>query len=127
MNESESGSKKMQNQSNNYLYIKILLMSVSLTIALVMLDANLLIISAITFLLFSPLMFLSVAWGTIVYTVYDIVRPILYIWALVVTIKGEQDFIAMAFYILAILQAINIAKRFIGTLIVMFGNLTKRG
>ena len=105
---------------DNFLYIRIFLMSLSLTIALVMVDASSILIAITTFFLFSPLLFGSLTYATIVYIIYDIVRPILYIWALVVTIQGEQDFIATAFYILAALQAINILKRFFGTICGLF-------
>lgn len=113
----------MKNQENNYVFIQVFLMSASLTIALIMLNAPIWLISIAVFLLFSPLIFGSLLWATIVYIIYDIVRPILYIWALVVTIQGKQDFIAIAFYILAALQVINILKRFFGTVLGLFATL----
>ena len=110
----------MKNQENNYVYIQIFLMSISLTIALVMLNAPFWLISIVTLFLFSPLLFGSLLYASIVYIIYDIVRPILYIGALVVTIQGKQDFVAIAFYILAALQVINILRRFIGTVCGLF-------
>ena len=101
-------------------------MTVSLTIALVMLNAPTLLIIITTFLVFSPLIFSSTTWLFLVMTSYDILRPIIYIWATIVTIQGKQDFFAIAFYILAILQAISIIKKFIGTLAIIFVSLSNK-
>lgn len=103
-----------------YTLIKNFLMSLSLTIALVMLNAPFWLISIATFFVFSPLFFGSFTYAALVQLVYDLGRPILYIWALVVTIQGKQDFFAIAFYILAALQIITILKRCVGTLILLF-------
>lgn len=100
---------------DTFLYIRIFLMSLSLTMALVMLNTPYILIAITTLFLFSPILFNSMLYASLVYIIYDIARPTLYIWALVVTIQGKQDFIAIAFYILAALQVINILKRFIDT------------
>ena len=104
----------------NYTLIKTFFMSLSLTIALVMLNTPFWLISIATLFLFSPLFFSSFAYATLVQLAYDLGRPILYIWALVVTIQGKQDFIAIAFYILIALQITTIVKRCVGTLILLF-------
>lgn len=100
----------------NYLLSQLFLMQLSLILPLIMLDAPMLLILAVPLLVFSPLLFNSTPYATIVFCAYDIIRPILYIWALVVTIGGKQDFFAIAFYIIAALQIMSIAKRFIGTI-----------
>lgn len=105
----------MENKENNYVYIRIFLLSLSIVLPLIMIDAPIWVICIVTFLLFSPLLFGSILYAAIVYCLYDIVRPILYVCGLIVTIQGEQDFFAISFYILMGLQAINIIKRFIGT------------
>lgn len=105
----------MLNQQGNYIYILVFLRSLSLTLPLIMLDAPIWVICLATFILFSPLLFGSLLYTGIVYCLYDIVRPILYIWGLVVTIQGKQDFFAIAFYVLMGLQIVNIIKRFLGT------------
>jgi hypothetical protein len=72
------------------------------------------------------LFFGSITYVSFICCTYDIVRPIIYIWALVVTIQGKQDFFAIAFYILATLQIFSIAKRFIGTIGIILIALTEK-
>ena len=115
----------MKNQENNFVLFKSFLMSLSLTLPLCMLNAPIWMIGLATFLVFSPLIFGSFTYATFLYCVYDIVRPILYIWALVVTIQGEQDFFAKAFYVLFAIQVITIAKRLIGTIGIILIALTE--
>jgi hypothetical protein len=98
-----------------YIYIIIFLRSLSLILPLIMLDTPIWLICIVTFILFSPLLFGSLLYTGILYCLYDIVRPILYICGLVVTIQGKQDFFAIAFYVLMGLQIVNIIKRFLGT------------
>lgn len=95
-------------------------MSVSLTIALIMLNVPSLLISIVAFLVVSPLIFNSETWFLLVFHAYNVVRPILYVWATVVTIQGKQDFLAIAFYILAALQVISIIKNFLFTVVLIF-------
>ena len=106
----------MNEQKNNYNIFQLFLMQLSISIALIMLDAPLFLITVATILVFSPMFFGSSTYATILFCSYDIIRAILYIWALIVTIGGEQDFFAIAFYILSGLQAISIIKRLIGTI-----------
>lgn len=102
-------------QNTNFNYIQISLLSLSLIIPLIMLESPIWLIGLVTFIMFSPLLFASLIYAAILYFSYDIIRPILYIWALVVTIQGKQDFFAVAFYILMALQAASIIKRLIGS------------
>ena len=115
----------MKNQENHVLF-QLFLMELSLGIPLIMLDAPLWLILMATFLIFTPMLFGSFTYATILYCSYDVIRPILYIWALVVTILGVQDLFAIAFYILAGLQALSIVKRFIGTIGIIIIALTER-
>ena len=100
-------------------------MQLSIGLPLIMLNAPLWLILGATFLVFSPLFFGSLTYATFLFCSYDIIRPILYIWALVVTIGGKQDFIAIAFYVLFALQAISIIKRLIGTIGIIIIALTE--
>lgn len=92
---------------------------------MVMLNAPTLLISIAAFLVVSPLIFYSDVWAFLILTAYNIVRPILYVWATVVTVQGKQDFLAIAFYILAVLQVISIIKNLIGTVAIIFTSLFK--
>lgn len=114
------------NNQENYNIFMLFLMELSLSIALIMLNAPLWIIIVATFLIFSPLLFGSIAYAAVIFCTYDILRPILYIWAFVVTVQGKQDFFAIAFYILATLQIFSIVKRFIGTIGIILIALTDR-
>jgi hypothetical protein len=111
---------------NKMANFKLFLMSLSLTISLIMLNTPLWVITIATLLIFSPFLFGSYTYATFLYCTYDIIRPILYIWALVVTIQGKQDFFAIAFYILAGLQTISIAKRFFGTICIIIVALSEK-
>ena len=96
-------------------------MSLSLTIALIMLHASGWIITFATLFVFIPIIFPGGIIELIVTIGYEIIlRPVLYPWALVVTIKGEQDVIAIIFYVLFGLQIIGIVRRFILLLKVLF-------
>jgi hypothetical protein len=115
----------MKKQENNYSIFQLFLMQLSISIALIMLDAPLFIIIATPVIMFSPLFLGSLTYATILFCLYDIIRPILYISALVVTIGGKQDFFAIAFYVIFGLQAITIVKRLIGTICIIIVALTE--
>ncbi len=104
----------MENR-DGYLYIQLSLLSLSLILPLIMIKTPIWLICVTTFIVFSPLLFPSVFYTAILFCMYDIIRPILYVWGLVATIQGKQDFFAIAFYILMGLQAFSIIKRFLGT------------
>lgn len=109
----------------NYATFRIFLMSLSLTVSLVMLDAPIWLICITTLVLFSPTFLGSFTYAAFLYCTYDIVRPILYIWALVVTIQGKQDFVAIVFYVLFAIQAMTMLKRLIGTIGIILTALTE--
>jgi hypothetical protein len=49
-----------------------------------------------------------------------LLRPGLYIWALIVTISGPQDVVAIGFYVVFACQVINIISNLIGEVIALF-------
>lgn len=112
-------------QANIFLYVKIILMSLSIIIPLVMLYAPSWVISVATFLVLSPLIFSSMTYTFILYNIYYLVKPILYVCAFVTTIQGQQDFVAIAFYILFALQAISMVKGFLGAIGIIISALEK--
>ena len=113
------------NNRENYMLGHLFLMQLSLVLPLVMLDAPLWLILVASLLIFSPLLLASTTYTTILLCAYDIIRPILYIWALVATIGGVQDFFAIAFYVLFALQILSIVKKAIGTISIIVITLTK--
>ena len=115
----------MNDKNFRYLCFQLVLMGLSINLPLIMLDAPFWLMSAILFIVISPLVFPSLSYTTILMWIYDITRPILYIWALVVTISGTQDFLAIAFYILLGLQILVIIRRFIGTILTIYCTIKK--
>ena len=113
------------NTSRNYGLFRLFLLSLSLAIPLIVIGAPGWIIALASVYVFSPLLFKSELLLYITAWLYDIVlRPGLYVWALIVAINGPQDFVAIAFYILAFLQAWSILKNLISQicqLILLFG------
>lgn len=116
----------MKNQDNTFNYFQIFLLSLSLTLPLIMVNTPVWLIAIVTFLMFSPALFGSVLYAVILYCIYDIIRPILYVWGLVVAIQGKQDLFTVVFYILVVLQAVDIVKRFIGTVSGLIFALTNK-
>lgn len=107
-------------RSYKYALIKLLLMSLSLTIPLIMIGASGLIISLISLIVFVSALCGNVVISYIYRAIHNILlRPGLYICALVNTIQGKQDFIAICFYIIFALQIINMIKNFIFEIILL--------
>lgn len=94
-------------------------MVVSITIPLLMLDTPVWLMAIINLMILSPMLLVSLKLSTIVPYAYYIINPILYVWALIVTIIGVQDFLAIAFYILMAIQTPKMMKNFIGTIIIL--------
>lgn len=110
----------MNKQENNYLLFKLFLMQLSIAIPLIMLNAPLWLSIGATLIVYSPLLFGSMSYAVFFFCAYDFIRPALYIWALVYTIQGNQDSVAIAFYIICGLQVISMMKRLIGTISMIF-------
>jgi hypothetical protein len=107
-------------RSYKYALIKLLFMSLSLTVPLIMIGASSLIISLISLIVFVSALCGNVLIAYIYRVLQNIIlRPGLYIWALIATIRGPQDFIAICFYIIFALQIINIIKNFIFEIILL--------
>lgn len=109
-----------ENNSFNFMLWKLFLMSLSLAIALIIIGASGWVITLITIIVFAT------AWSgrtgiAYIYRVLHnvILRPGLYIWALIVTVSGPQDIIAIGFYIALACQAKNIISNFIGEVIIL--------
>lgn len=106
------------NNSFGYLIFHHTLMYISLAIPLAILPVPLWVTLAVPALAYLPIIMISPTVFGIVHLLYSLLlRPGLYIWALVFTIGGKQDFIAIAFYILFALQLWSIIKNFMHTLL----------
>lgn len=108
------------NPSLSYLLRHLFLMSLSLTIPLIMIGASIWIITLVTIIVFATALSGRVGIAYIYRIIHNILlRPGLYIWALIVTIAGPQDIIAIGFYIALALQLKNIIVNFIGEIILL--------
>lgn len=112
------------NNAFNYLLLRCFLRSLSISIPFILIDMHFdlslptVIISLIAFL---PLLIPFKSFILAFEWIYNLLlRPGLYIFALVITIQGKQDFVAIAFYIIAAIQAYNIFKYFIFYIINFF-------
>lgn len=114
----------MNKQGNNFLLFKLFLMQLSIAIPLIMLNVPSWLSIGATLIVYSPLLFGSMTYAVFLFCAYDIIRPALYIWALVCTIQGNQDSVAIAFYIISGLQAITMLKRLVGTISIIYLALT---
>ena len=109
-----------ENTSINYLNRHLLLMTLSINIPLIIIGApfwvNILAIVAIFATAWSG----NVGISYIYRAIHNILlRPGLYIWALIVAVTGSQDLVAIGFYIVMICQAKNIIVNFIGEIIIL--------
>lgn len=95
-------------------------MALSLTLPLLMLDAPVWLMTIVDLIILSPLLFWSIKLSVLIPYSYYIIKPFLYVWALVVTILGVQDFFAIAFYILMAIQTPKMITNFIGTILIIY-------
>lgn len=108
------------NHSFGFAMFTLFLMSLSLTIPLVVINAPIWIIVLITIAVFASALSGNEGIALLYRQFHNIVlRPALYIWALVIAINGPQDFVAIGFYIAAALQIWNIIKNFIGEILLI--------
>ena len=114
---------KEQNYTKQMLCL-LLPMVLSLTLPLLMLDAPVWLMTIVNLIILSPWLFESKGLSMIVPFAYYIIKPVLYIWALVITILGVQDFFAIAFYILMAIQTPRMIKNFIGSISIIIIALT---
>ncbi len=109
-----------ENPSLSFLLMQLFLMSLSLAIPLIMIGASGWIITLVTIIVFATALSGRVGIAYIYRIIHNLLlRPGLYIWALVVTISGPQDLIAIGFYIVLVCQAKNIISNFIGETIIL--------
>ena len=81
----------------------IILMITSISIPLIMLDVPLWVLIVVD-LSITVLMSFSSFFNILLSSLYCIVKPVLYIWALVFAVQGSQNFWAIAYYIVMGLQ-----------------------
>jgi hypothetical protein len=109
-----------ENPSLSFLLWHLFLMSISLTIPLIMIGASGWIITLVTIIVFATALSGRVGIAYIYRMLHNILlRPGLYIWALIVTIIGPQDLVAIGFYIALVCQAKNIISNFIGEILIL--------
>lgn len=102
-----------ENRMVDYGLFMAFLATLSLTIPLIVIGAPFWVISIVSLIMFLPFIIPSDWTAIAVIALYTLLlRPGLYIWALVSAINGQQDFVAIAFYVIAGLQAISIVKNF---------------
>lgn len=120
----ELTENEQRDKAFNYILLTTVLKSVSISIALLMMDAPLLITLLITTFVYLPAFKPSATTALIVEYTYNIARPILYIAATVIAAGGDQNFFTIAFYILTGIQALYMIPKFFGTIAIIFA-LTK--
>jgi hypothetical protein len=109
-----------ENNSLSFLLWQLFLMSLSLAIALIIIGASGWIITITTIIIFATALSGNVGIAFIYRVIHNIIlRPGLYIWALIVTITGPQDLVAIGFYIALVCQAKNIIGNFVGEIIIL--------
>ena len=109
-----------ENQSFRYLLFQLFLMSLSVAIPLIVIGASGWVITITTIVIFATALSGNSGIAYIYRIIHNILlRPGLYIWALVVAISGPQDIIAIGFYIVIAVQAKNIITNLIGEIILL--------
>lgn len=102
-----------EDRAFNYGLFRLFLCSLSLSLPLIIIGTPFWVISVVSLFVFLPMLIPSEWVAVAVIIIYTLLlRPGLYIWALIVAINGPQDFIAIAFYVIAGLQAFGIIKDF---------------
>lgn len=109
-----------QHNSLRYMCLQLFLMSLSLAIPLIIIGASGWIITIATIIVFASALSGSIGIAYIYRVIHNIIlRPGLYIWALIVAISGHQDIIAIGFYIIFAFQLKNIIGNFIGEALIL--------
>ena len=108
-----------QNYTKRMLWL-LMPMVLSITLPLLMLNAPVWLMVVVDLIILSPWILVSLKLSVIIPYTYYIIKPLLYVWALVVTILGVQDFFAIAFYILMGIQTPRMIKNFIGTILIIY-------
>ena len=109
-----------ENSSFSFLLWQLFLMSLSLGIALIMIGASGWIITLVTIIIFATALSGRVGIAYLYRIIHNLLlRPGLYIWALIVAITGPQDLVAIGFYIALVCQVKNIIGNFIGEILML--------
>lgn len=112
----------MENRSFGYMLRQLFLMSLSLCIPLILIGASGWVMTIVTVAVFATALSGNALIAYIYRVLHNIIlRPGLYIWALIVTIAGPQDIVAIGFYIVLVCQLKNIVGNLIGELIILSG------
>ena len=111
----------MKEQDYTKQMLRLLLpMVLSVTLPLLMLNAPVWVMTIVDLIILSPMLLWSVKLTKIIPYAYFVLNPIIYIFALVVTIQGKQDFFAITFYILMGLQTPKMITNLIGTILILY-------
>ena len=115
-----------EDRAINYGLFTALLAALSLGMPLIVIGVPFWVISVVSLVMFLPYFIQSTRTFIAVSVIYAIVlRPGLYIWGLIAAINGPQDFVAIAFYVIAGLQVFSIVKNFLAyILILIYSNRT---
>ena len=93
--------------------------SVSLAIALIVMEAPSWVMLLTTLFVFLPCIFNSDGIFLTVFFTYSFARPVLYVFALISAIKGPQDFVAIAFYVVAAIQVLSMVRNIIACIMAL--------
>lgn len=108
------------NHSLSFLLRQLFLISLSLAIPLILIGASGWVITIATIAIFATALSGNVLIAYIYRVIHNIIlRPSLYIWALIVTISGPQDIVAIGFYIAFVCQLKNIIGNFVGEIMLL--------
>lgn len=108
------------NHSYGYTMFYLFLMSLSLNIPLILIGAPMWVLTLVIIAVFSSALSGSMAIAYAYRLMHNLIlRPGLYIWALIVTIAGPQDIVAIGFYVIFGCQLKNIIENFIGEIIIL--------
>ena len=108
------------NRSFGFTMFYLFLMSLSLNIPLILIGASGWILALVIVVVFATALSGNAGIAYIYRVLHNIVlRPGLYIWALIVIIGGPQDIVAIGFYLVFALQLKNIIFNFIGEILLL--------
>jgi hypothetical protein len=113
-------NENSQGNSLFYFYFKFVLICFSIFVPLFIIDCPTILTGIIVFVFWLPTITKSPIHFFVMHYIYGIVRPILYVWALVCAINRDQDFFTIAFYIIATLQIWSILKNLFFIIVSLF-------
>lgn len=105
-----------ENNFINYSITTLFFKSVSVIIALIMFESPMPAILAVPIVMFLPMLIGSPIILSIVLHVYNLFRPVFYVAAIISTIIGNQDMVAIAFYIISAIQIPSMLSNLLQTI-----------